>query len=102
MTHIKQFRPRWRDRYHDRMRKLLVRAGWSVAILLAGIGLWYSITTARNHNALVSAAEARATMAEADRQEVLDVLAGRLTMVEPAGKYERLAVVTWTTVERVK
>lgn len=39
--------------------------------------------------------------AEADKQEILNILNGKLVMVEGEGHYARIATIKWETVERV-
>ena len=98
---MKRFRPRWRDRYHDRMKNLLTRTGWTVAILLAGYGLWYSVSTVRNHDSLVSAAQAETAKAKADLREVHEILAGRVAMRTEGKEYYEFATIKWTAAKEV-
>jgi len=94
---MKRFRPRWRDRYQDRMKNFLTRTGWAIAIILAGYGLWYSVSTVRNHNHIVAQAEARAMKAEANLHEAHEILAGRYPHMRTEGKdYYEFANITWT------
>lgn len=64
---------------------------WTVAVIvlgLSGFGAYWMTT-----NYVESDAKVR--KAEADRQELLDVLNGKLAMVEYAGKYAVIERVTW-------
>lgn len=91
MTHIHKYRLPIRHRHPNALRHV----AWAVVILLAVYGLWWSVTSARAHYLLVSEAEARIAKAEADTQELVEVLNGRLAMVEYAGKYAVVEQVIW-------
>lgn len=93
-TPTHKYRPRWIDRCLYRRRYWLRNIGWTLLIVLACIGLW-SVITAESR---VYEATARAMKAEADRQEVLSILEGRVSMKSPLGsEYERVACVRWDT-----
>lgn len=99
MTHIHKFRLPIRHRHPNALRHI----AWTAVILLAVYGLWWSMTSARAHYLLVSGAEARIARSDADKQELLDVLAGRLQMVEPVGDtMAKVATIKWELVEVVK
>lgn len=93
MTHIHRYKLPIRHRHPNALRHL----AWTIAILLAVYGLWWSVTSARAHYLLVTEAEARIAKAEADRQEVHDVLKGKLSMIDWDGvsKYAVIERVTW-------
>ncbi|OGT01864.1 MAG: hypothetical protein A2143_02270 [Gallionellales bacterium RBG_16_57_15] len=83
------------------MKNLLTRAYWTVAILIAVYGLWYSVSTVRNHNSLVSAAQAETVKAKADLHEVHEILAGRLAMRTEGKEYYEFARIKWTAAKHV-
>lgn len=93
MTHIHKYRLPIRHRHPNALRHI----AWAVAILLAVYGLWYSVTAARAGYTLVTEAEARIAKAEADTQELHDVLKGKLSMIDWDGvsKYAVIERVTW-------
>lgn len=91
MTHIRKYRFPIKYRHPDALRN----TAWAIAIMLAVYGLWYSVTSVRAGYLLVSEAEARIAKAEADKQELLAVLNGKLAMVGYAGKYAVIERVVW-------
>lgn len=91
MTHIHKYKLPIRYRHPNALRRL----AWTVVICFAVYGAWYSVTTAQAHYLLVVEAEARIAKVEGDRQELLDVLNGKLSMVDYAGKYAVVERVTW-------
>lgn len=89
---------------HDRFQPYFWRrlARVAVAVSVAFV-LALAVFTWDNHEQVVDSAQARISQAEADRQEVLDVLSGRLAMVEPVGEgYAKFATVRWSDVEKME
>lgn len=79
MTHIHRYKLPIRHRHPNALRHL----AWTVAIMLAVYGLWWSVTSARagymvytQHEALVEAANERADNAMADVILAMKMLAG--------------------------
>lgn len=96
-----KFQPRWRDRYQDRRRNFIKRVTWIALALLVAAALIYLA----NAVSMVNKAEARAEKAESERQQVLDVLAGKLAMIEPIEgdmSLARVARVEWDLVRKEK
>lgn len=91
MTHIHKFRLPIKYRHPNALR----RAVYTILTLLAVYGLWWSVTAARAGYQLVTEAEARIAKVEADKQELLAVLNGKLAMVEYAGEYAVIERVVW-------
>lgn len=97
---IHNFRPRWIDRCLYRRKYLFQRIALTIGSLFLIFLLWYSLTAAKRHHDALSVEQARTAKAESDRQEVLDVLSGKMAMVEPSGHYARIATVVWETVNQ--
>lgn len=99
MTPISQFRPRWLDRCIHRRRYFIRNAALAALALLAMYGLWYSVTEVREAQFRVEEERRKTMLAERTAQELLDVLSGKVVMVEPSGKYAYQAEVKWQLVE---
>lgn len=93
MTHIHKYKLPIRHRHPNALRHI----AWAVAILLAVYGLWWSVTSARAGYRLVTEAEARIAKAEVDTQELIEVLNGKLAMIdtEDGAKYAVIERVAW-------
>lgn len=80
---------------------------WTIGILLAVYGLWYSVTSARagyqiytQHEALVMAANERADNAMADVVLAMRMLEGKVPVVTVDGM--KVARIEWKRVELVR
>lgn len=86
------------------------KAGTILAVVLLVVALTFAVprltdTSDARLAARLVVAQAQAERAEVDRQEVLDVLSGKLAMIEPiAGKehFAMVANVKWQLVQEVK
>lgn len=85
-----------RLRYRHHIRQLARIVFWLVIAALTAIGAYSAMTEYQGATAAIK-------KAEADRQEVLDVLAGKLVMVLPVsgGNFAEVATVKWELVKEV-
>ena len=86
-------------RYQHHLRQAIKAALVACAAALVGFGAYCMAVEYVEVGQRVKQAEMVAARAEADRKEVLNILAGDLVMIEPIGGMAQVATVKWELVE---
>ena len=89
-------------RYQHHLRQSIKAALVACAAALIGYGAYQLACEYMAGEQRVKHAELVASRAEADRKEVLNILAGDLVMIEPIGSMAKVATVKWELVEVTK